>query len=92
MKFLLAKPCEFYRRMYNVYAEVCFNQEMFANWLNMGLPLQVRVKETVDGVETHRLSGKERFPGTSVSKEGHADCLLAHERTHDLISLKKLHI
>ena len=34
-------------------------------------------------VQTHWLSGKEKVPGAVVSKEGHADNQLEHERTYD---------
>ena len=48
----------------------------------MGLPLQARVERTVHAVETDWLSNKEKIPCTVVSKEGHADSLLGHERNH----------
>ena len=48
----------------------------------MGL-LQVQVEKTVNGVETHWLSGKENVPGPAVSKEGDVDNVLGCERTHD---------
>ena len=32
-------------------------------------------------MKTHSLSGKEEVLGAAVSKEGHADSLLRHERT-----------
>ena len=38
----------------------------------MGLPLRAWVEKTVHGVEIHRLSGKQKVPGTTDSKEGHA--------------------
>ena len=48
----------------------------------MGLSLGAWVKKTVDREETQLLSGKEKVLGTAVSKEGHADNLLEHDRTH----------
>ena len=42
----------------------------------MGLTLQARVKKIFHGVQTNWPFGKEKVPGTVVSKEGHA------ERTH----------
>ena len=48
----------------------------------MDLQLQARVKKTVHQMETHWLSGKEKVPGTVVSKESHVDSLLRQERTH----------
>ena len=33
-------------------------------------------------METHWLFGKEKILGATVSKEGHANCLLGHEWTH----------
>ena len=38
--YLLAekcKPCEIYRRMFDVYREAYFSQKMFTNEINMGL-------------------------------------------------------
>ena len=32
----------------------------------------------------HRRSGKEKVSDTAVCKEGHADSLLGHERTHHI--------
>ena len=46
----------------------------------MGLLFWVQVEETVYEVEI--LSGKEKVPGVAVSKEGYADNLLQHEKTH----------
>ena len=45
----------------------------------MGLLLGARVELIVDGVETHRLSGKEKVPGSAVSKEGDAVSLLGRK-------------
>ena len=59
----------------NIWCEAYFCQKMFANWLNMGFPLQTWVK-------THQLSSKIKVPGAAVSKEGHAASLLGQERTH----------
>ena len=56
MKFLMAencKPCEIYRRIWEVYREAYFSIKMFTNMLNMSLPLQAQVKKKVQGVETH---------------------------------------
>ena len=53
-------------------------KKMFMNGLNMGLQLSAYVKKTVYGVETHRLSSKEKVLGTA----GHADILLGYERIH----------
>ena len=50
-------------------------KEMFTNGLNMALPLQALVKETIHRVETHQLCRKEKIPGTAVSKEDYADNL-----------------
>ena len=33
-------------------------------------------------VETHQLSSKENFLGTVIRKEGHADSILGHEKSH----------
>ena len=85
IKFLMAqkcKPCEIYRRMHGVYWEAYFSQRIFSNGLNMGLPIQAWVDKSVHRVETYWLSGKEKVPGTAISKEGHADSFLRHEMTH----------
>ena len=55
---------------------------MLTNGLNMGLSLQSWFEKTVHGVETNWLSGKEKVPGTAVSKEDNTENLLGHERTH----------
>ena len=55
---------------------------MFTNDFNMSLPPWAQVKKIVDGMKTYWLSGKEKTPGTAVSKEGHADSVLGHESTH----------
>ena len=34
-------------------------------------------------METLRLFGKEKIPDIAVSKEGHADSLVGHKKTHD---------
>ena len=67
--------------MCNVYGEECFSQKMFVNGVNMGFPLEAQIKKTIYGVETYWLSSKG-VPSTRVSKEGLADSLLGHERTH----------
>ena len=50
----------------------------------MGLPLWTKLKRQ----STYWLCGKQRVLGVVVSKEGHADNLLAHES--QLITLKKV--
>ena len=83
MKLLLAekcKPYEIYRRVCDVYREAWVSQKMFPNKLNMDLPLWDWVEKTVHGVEIHWLFGKEKVLGTVISKEGHADIFLRHEK------------
>ena len=41
------KSCEIYRRMCDVYEEARFCRKIFINGLNIGLPQQVLVKNTV---------------------------------------------
>ena len=53
---------------------------MFRNGLNIGLPLQAWLENRA---KKHWLSGKEKVPGVAVSKEGHVNNLLGHERTND---------
>ena len=48
----------------------------------MSLPWQAQVENTIYGLETHWFWGKENVPGARISKEGHADSLLEHERNH----------
>ena len=57
-------------------------KKMFTIGLNMGLSIQARVEKDIHRVKTHRLTSKEKFLGTAFSKEGCADRLLRHERTH----------
>ena len=76
------KPCEIHWRIFYVY-EVCFSLNIFTNRLNMGLPQLAWVEKTIDGVETHWLSGREKVSNAKLSKEGHADRRLEHEINHD---------
>ena len=46
-------------------------------------------QKTVNGVEIHRLSGKEKIPGLVVSKEGYANNVLGDERSITIDFLKK---
>ena len=85
IKFFMAEKCkqlEIYRRMCGVYREAYFSQKMFTNGLNMDLPQWAWIKMTIYRMETHWLFGKEKVPGAAASKEGHADSVLEHERTH----------
>ena len=54
-------------------------KKMFSNWLNIFFSLQAQVEKIVHGVKIYWLSSKEN---TALSKEGHADSLLGHERTY----------
>ena len=49
---------------------------MNINWQNMDVPLCTSIEKAL------WLSIKEKVPSTAVSKEGHADSHLGHERTH----------
>ena len=85
IRFLMAKkckPCHIYTRMCDVWRKTCFSQKMFTNRLNIGLLLWDWMEKTVHRVETHWLSSKEKVLGAVVSKEGHADSVLGHEKTH----------
>ena len=42
---------------------------MITNKQNLGFLLQVWVEKSVHGMETHRLSGKEKVPGVAESKQ-----------------------
>ena len=68
--------------MCNTYKEACFSQKIFTNGLNMVWSLWAWVEKQVHGVETHWLSGKEKFLDAVVSKEDHADNVLEHERVN----------
>ena len=46
-------------------------KKMFTNGLNIALPLRAQDEKTVNGVEIHWLSSKEKVPGTAISKEDH---------------------
>ena len=63
--------------------------KIFTNGLNMVLPKQTRLEKTGNGVEIHWLFGKEKVLGVVISKEGHADILLVHERTYHCDFLEK---
>ena len=86
IKFLEAekcKQCEIYiKRLMSIERHVLV-KKIIPDKLNMSLPLWAWVKKTICGVETHRLSHKEKVLGAVVSKEGHAESLLGHEWTHD---------
>ena len=49
-------------------------KKIFSKELNISLPLWVWVKKTVDGMEMNWLSGKEKDPCATGSKEDDADC------------------
>ena len=57
-------------------------KKIFPDELNMGLPLRACVEKKVYVVETHRLTSKKKVQSTVVSKEGHADSLLEHEKSN----------
>ena len=59
----------------------CFKND-FTNELNKILQLGTWDEKTVYGGETQWLSGKEKVINAAVSKNGHADSFLEHERTH----------
>ena len=54
----------------------CKQCEIYKNGQKHGLQL------TVDEVEAHWHSNKEKVPDAAVSKEGHADSVLGHKKTH----------
>ena len=59
------KPCEIYWRMSDMYRKNVWDKKMLTNGLDMSLPLQAWVKNTV---EMSWLFDKEKFPGAAVSK------------------------
>ena len=64
------------------YGEARFNQNVFSNWLNMGLLQRVWREEIFHVVGTDWVSGKENVLRAAVSKESHANNILGHERAH----------
>ena len=77
------KPSEIYRRMTNVYGEVCFSQKTVYKWDKHGFATRNQSqKKNGHGVEELRHYDKEKALGTAVSKEGHADRLLRHKKAH----------
>ena len=69
--------------MSDVLREACFNQKIFTNELNIGLPLQTWVEKIIFRMETHWFPGKEKVLGAVVSQEGHAHvslCINALEK------------
>ena len=58
------------------------DKKILRNGLDMGLPLQTWVKKTVYGMETCRISGKEKVLGAAVSKDSHANRLEGYEMMH----------
>ena len=75
LKFLVAKKCkpwEIYRRMWNVYGEVCFSKKIFTNRLNMSFPLRAWIESPVHEVETH----------TPVKKSFGCSGQYRHKKTH----------
>ena len=57
-------------------------KEIYPIILIMGLQQRARVENTVHWGEISSLCGKEKVSGAAVSKEGYADNLLGHKRTH----------
>ena len=55
-------------------------KEMFTNGLNTSWTQGDWVENTVRREETHWLSGKEKVPHATFSKEGYADSVLWHEK------------
>ena len=47
--------------MCNVYEEAYSKEKKITNKSNIGLTLRAFVEKTIQGVETHRRSGKEKF-------------------------------
>ena len=68
---------------------VYLKKNIYMNGLNMGLSQRAKLEKTVHNVETHRLSDKEKFTNSAVSKEGHADSVLWHKRPITIDFLEK---
>ena len=68
----------------------CVWRSMFLvkKYLQIDLPLWAWAEKTIHGVEAHRLTSKEKVPGTAVSKWD-ADSLLGDEETMTIDFLKK---
>ena len=85
IKFLVdekCKACEIYGRMFDVFREVCLNQKMFTNRLNMSLLLWAWTKKTVHGVGTVTLQQRKSTRWSAVNKESHTETLLRYDRTY----------
>ena len=76
------KQWETCRRMSVVCGGACFCEKVLTNKQDIALPLWTKVEKTVNGVETHWISRKERVPGAVVSKEGDFESLLGNWKTH----------
>ena len=72
--------------MCDVYREVCFTIKK-KDGVNAGLLQQAWVKKTIHGI-----SSKEKVLGAAVSKEGHLDSFLGHEKTHYYCNKRHLHL
>ena len=67
----------------DVYREAYFSFKKNLNkWTQNRFVTINWVKKTVNGVKTHWLSVKEKVLLAAVIKEGYADSVLGHERTH----------
>ena len=70
-----ANHVKFTEKMY-VSGNILMQKNIY-KWDKYGLATKTRVKKIVHGGKTHWLSGKEKVPGTAVSKD-YADSFLEH--------------
>ena len=79
-----SKRCEMYKISCNECGEARFSQKLFPIWLNMGLPRDMKPKDSSWSGNTYSLV-KKKVPGSAVSKR-----LFRHGRIPSLlISFKK---
>ena len=77
------KPCEIYRKMDDVYKETCFSQKKnLYKKAKYKFSSNLILSQKNNQQSESTLSNKEKVPGTTVSKEGHVDRLLRHERQY----------
>ena len=73
--------------MYDVFKEVCFTQKNLYKWTQHEFVTMNLNQKTISVVEIYQSSSN--VLGAMVSKEGHPDSVMRHEKTHHLISFSK---
>ena len=84
IKFLLAEKCkqsEIYRRIWDVYREVCLRRKKVYKFAEYGFAT-TSLSQSNSPWHGNRLTLLNKILGTAANKEGHVDKFLDHERTH----------